>query len=364
MPVHAQERRWVVSGLAARRCETEGSPYHARCTCSVARSSSRRHGLHVRPGIAAGLLVPGSGGPNRSGAGLRKRGRRPARGSARWRSGQAHERGRVQPWHHRLLGRGRIRLLPRHRRLPGPEGRRLSRGSGRRAQAFAGSLPGGARLAASKRPARPWEPSDARILVAAEPQQEDHGWRPSRARGCRARSFAGGVQRALSARSSPIPPSRRSTPSSTASSRWPGTPMQHSRKAPHTRKAGPELRRSGLRSLGRLARGARRDPRGAGAGTTTRRAAAHPARQRLVAQRAHLPGRDVEVLAAGRDRPRGDCRGRRQRRDRGARPVAASPPSTAATSIPARPASRRRRRSATGRARAIRTIRSARRRTG
>ena len=71
----------------------------------------------------------------------------------------------------------------------------------------------------------------------------------------------------------------------------------------------PGLRRSRLRPLGRLDRRARRDPRRRGA-ARRRRAAARPPRQRLVAQRAHLPGRDVEELAAGRDRARGRSRQR------------------------------------------------------
>ena len=62
--------------------------------------------------------------------------------------------------------------------------------------------------------------------------------------------------------------------------------------------------------------GSRRATRSHAAQRAARRrsaAAAHPADQRLVAQRAHLPGRDVQVLSAGRDRARGDREPRRSR---------------------------------------------------
>ena len=62
------------------------------------------------------------------------------------------------------------------------------------------------------------------------------------------------------------------------------------------------LRRSRLRAVGRLARGARRDRRGAAATRRSGDALAHPDRQRLNALRAHVPRRDVEELAARRDR--------------------------------------------------------------
>ena len=93
------------------------------------------------------------------------------------------------------------------------------------------------------------------------------------------------------------------------------------------------------------------------------RPAAHPPHQLLVALRAHLSRRDVEELAACRDRPR-DLRGRGGRRGRSPRPLAprlrirAQHPSLQGLLLD------RRARSATGPAPAIRTIRSARRRTG
>ena len=69
-------------------------------------------------------------------------------------------------------------------------------------------------------------------------------------------------------------------------------------------------------------------------------ARAHPDRQRLVAQRAHLPRRDVEELPAGRDRARGDRRARRHAARSSSSTCRGSRPSTGATSIRARPASR------------------------
>ena len=59
---------------------------------------------------------------------------------------------------------------------------------------------------------------------------------------------------------------------------------------------------SGLRNLDRLARRPRSHPGSATAPRRCGRAAAHPHHQRLGAQRAYLPRRDVEELAAGQAR--------------------------------------------------------------
>ena len=65
------------------------------------------------------------------------------------------------------------------------------------------------------------------------------------------------------------------------------------------------LRRSRIRDRRRLARCARRHPGGAAPPRRCGRDAAHSDHQRLVAQRAYLPRRDVEDLAAGRARRAG-----------------------------------------------------------
>ena len=85
----------------------------------------------------------------------------------------------------------------------------------------------------------------------------------------------------------------------------PGTATPNAARRPVTRKAGPGFADPDydLSVDWIAAREAIR--RGAGAARRPGRPAAHPADQRLVAQRAHLPGRDVEVLPAGRDRARG-----------------------------------------------------------
>ena len=86
---------------------------------------------------------------------------------------------------------------------------------------------------------------------------------------------------------------------------------QEGRKAPRTHKAGPGLRRPGLRPLGRMARDARAHARG---GRSGRRCARRASRVLLVcgslAQRRHLPGRDVQDLAPDADRARGPGRAR------------------------------------------------------
>ena len=90
---------------------------------------------------------------------------------------------------------------------------------------------------------------------------------------------------------------------------------------------------------------------------------AHPADQRLAAQRPDLPGRDVQELPADGDRRGGRSSASAASRSSGSTSTG-RPRSSAARSIPARPACRRRCRSATGRAPAIPTIRSARPTTG
>ena len=137
----------------------------------------------------------------------------------------------------------------------------------------------------------------------------------------------------------------------------------HSRKSPHTRKAGPGFADPdydlsvdwiAAREAIREARAPARRPGAAGA---------DPAGLRLVAQRAHLPQRDVEDLPADRAGA-GGLRRRGTAWPRMCWTSAGCPRNTGGTSTPARRASRPRPRCATGHAPAIRTIRSARSMTG
>ncbi len=135
---------------------------------------------------------------------------------------------------------------------------------------------------------------------------------------------------------------------------------QNSRKSPHTRKAGPEfadpdydLSIDWIAAREAIAAAQRRHEDAAG-----------PNRILLIncsSRSEHTcPGemsKSFRLAEIAREVFR--CE-----RGRGRVPRHASPPNTAATSTPARRASRPRRRSATGRAPAIRTIRSARPRTG
>ena len=126
----------------------------------------------------------------------------------------------------------------------------------------------------------------------------------------------------------------------------------------------PGVRRSRLRSRRRLARGTRRRSTPRRRVTTTQRAARASCSINGSSRSEHTcPGEMSKSYRLVRDRARRCSPASRTSRSR-CSTSAAWPPNTAATSIPARPASRRRRRSATGRAPATRTIRSARRRTG
>ena len=113
-----------------------------------------------------------------------------------------------------------------------------------------------------------------------------------------------------------------------------------SRKAPYTRPAGAALRRSQLRAVDRLDRGARRHRARRAPAEIQGGQVAHPADQRLDAQRPDLSRRDVQELPAGRDRPRAPSSA-----SAASRPScsisACSPRSTICTSIPANPACRR-----------------------
>jgi hypothetical protein len=77
------------------------------------------------------------------------------------------------------------------------------------------------------------------------------------------------------------------------------------RKSPRTRKAGPEFADSDYRPGRGLGRRARGDPGSAGPARRPRRAAAHAVDQLLLAQRTHVPQRDVQVVPIDRDCPRG-----------------------------------------------------------
>ena len=91
-----------------------------------------------------------------------------------------------------------------------------------------------------------------------------------------------------------------------------------SRKAPHTRRAGPGFADPDYRAFGRLDRRKRADQGRRTPAKRSGRAVAHPADQRRKPQRAHLPRRIVKDLAAGDDGAR-NLRARAAARGRGPR---------------------------------------------
>ena len=86
--------------------------------------------------------------------------------------------------------------------------------------------------------------------------------------------------------------------------------LRDGRKAPLTAQGRPGLRRPGLRAVGRVARDARRASRGAAGAARSATPLARARDLRLVAQRWHLPRRDVEDVAPRADRAARRC-GRR-----------------------------------------------------
>ena len=172
-----------------------------------------------------------------------------------------------------------------------------------------------------------------------------------------------GIQAAISRRGSTIPTTSRSCPSSTRSSTPPGSPTTNITRA---RARGKPARASPIPDfdlpvewLETRANVQRRRAQT----EESEIALAHSDRQRLLAQRPDLPGRNVEDLAHGDAGQAGDREDARLR-GRYPRSVAAHRRIRQGDLSRARPASPPRSRSATGRAAAIPTTRSARPATG